>query len=369
MLFDFPQREKSESSGPAEKSKSSETAESFHPAFKSEVGQWCEASPTKLTSRASFDSYHNRPADLSRKEVSSRRSFATPLPSVRLVKDESPNPIGPITEEDRHGEENGEEIVPIIAPHPSLSLDDDPGVGLDKQGRPLPMVVFKERWSMKEERIRASSSIGHLHGYRLVPVIVKSNDDLRQEQCAGQLISQIYSILLAGEVDCWLRPYGIIALSPSSGLIEAIPDTVSFDVLRRKMPEYVDLKHFFEVFFGEENSSAFEIARENFLRSLATYCIVCYLLQIKDRHNGNILLDRFGHVIHIDFGFILGSTPGGNIGFESAPFKLTSEMVNLMGGVRSAHFHRFWYPPFFPFSLLPPHFSQRHLHQDFHGAA
>ena len=30
-----------------------------------------------------------------------------------------------------------------------------------------------------------------------------------------------------------LRPYDIIALSPDSGLIEAVPDTVSLDVLRK----------------------------------------------------------------------------------------------------------------------------------------
>ena len=204
-----------------------------------------------------------------------------------------------------------------------------------------PIIVFKERWKDKEKRLRSRSSVGNLPGYRLLPIIVKSNDDLRQEESAGQLIFEMHQILIEGGIDCWLRPYGIIAMSPDSGIIEAIPDTVSLDVLRRRSKKYTNLKNFFESFFGEEGSRLFEIARENFIRSLGAYCIVSYLLQIKDRHNGNILLDRKGHIIHIDFGFILGLTPGGNIGFESAPFKLTAEMVDLIGGIHSQAFHRF----------------------------
>ena len=59
--------------------------------------------------------------------------------------------------------------------------------------------------------------------------------------------------------------------------------------------------------------------------------MITYLLQTKDRHNGNILLDREGHLIHIDFGFMLSNSPG-NIGFEAAPFKLPLEYVEVLGG-------------------------------------
>ncbi len=47
------------------------------------------------------------------------------------------------------------------------------------------------------------------------------------------------------------------------------------------------------------------------------------------RHNGNILVDSEGHIIHIDFGFVLAHSPGNNFGFESSPFKLTQEFVEV----------------------------------------
>lgn len=51
-------------------------------------------------------------------------------------------------------------------------------------------------------------------------------------------------------------------------------------------------------------------------------------------------MDNEGHIIHIDFGFMLSSSPR-NLGFEASPFKLTPELVEVMGGENSDMFAYF----------------------------
>ncbi|ABN68301.2 Phosphatidylinositol 4-kinase PIK1alpha (PI4-kinase)(PtdIns-4-kinase) [Scheffersomyces stipitis CBS 6054] len=210
-----------------------------------------------------------------------------------------------------------------------------------------------EDWNTKKERIRKSSVYGHLDNWELCSVIAKNGDDLPQEAFACQLISLITSIWKRqGVKDAWTKRMKILITSANTGLVETINNAMSIHSIKKSMTEIsindgentkgriFTLQDYFENMFGSPTSQKYKRAQNNFARSLASYSIICYVLQIKDRHNGNIMLDNDGHIIHIDFGFLLSNSPG-SVGFEAAPFKLTSEYVNLLGGNESAPYLSF----------------------------
>nr|ACS49644.1 phosphatidylinositol kinase [Oryza coarctata] len=196
-------------------------------------------------------------------------------------------------------------------------------------GDPKPTdALAGELWAVKRERIRRSSIHGKLPGWDLRSVIVKSGDDCRQEHLAVQLVAHFYDIYQEAGLPLWLRPYEVIVTSAYTALIETIPDTASIHSIKSRFPNITSLCDYYVAKY-EENSPNFKLAQRNFVESMAGYSILCYLLQVKDRHNGNLLIDEEGHIIHIDFGFMLSNSPGG-VNFESAPFKLTRELLEVM---------------------------------------
>ncbi|PNH10748.1 Phosphatidylinositol 4-kinase beta 1 [Tetrabaena socialis] len=114
-----------------------------------------------------------------------------------------------------------------------------------------------------------------------------------------------------------------------TALIEMVPNTLSIHTIKSRSPPGTSLSDHFFAKFGRPGSAGCTAAQRRFTESLAAYSLICYLLQIKDRHNGNILLDDDGRIVHIDFGFLLSNSPGG-VNFESAPFKLTRELLEVM---------------------------------------
>lgn len=212
--------------------------------------------------------------------------------------------------------------------------------------------VFGEAWEVKKERIRKSSPYGWMKNWDLMSVIIKTGSDLRQEAFACQLIRVCHKIWVDAGVPVWVKLMRILVTGESSGLIETIANGVSLHSIKRSLTmasiesgqnprrRIATLKDHFVKVFGKPDSEGYRAGVDAFKRSLAAYSVISYVLQLKDRHNGNVLIDNEGHIIHIDFGFMLSNSPG-SVGFEAAPFKFTYEYVDVLGGVGSADYEDF----------------------------
>ena len=173
----------------------------------------------------------------------------------------------------------------------------------DNEAEKVRRKFWGESWEQKTARIRAESPYGGCVSWGLRGVIVKGGDDVRQELLASQIIRQFKSIFEAANLPLWLRPYEILVSCSTSGFLEYLPNTASIDSIKRDLNEQP-----FAEFFQEAFSDKLIKAKQNFIESCAGYSLVTYFLQIKDRHNGNLMLDRDGHLIHIDFGFMISLT-------------------------------------------------------------
>jgi phosphatidylinositol 4-kinase len=172
--------------------------------------------------------------------------------------------------------------------------------------------------------------------------IFKIRDDVRMDTLMIQIIDKFMRIFADAGLDTFMMAYRVFATGAERGVIECIRNARSRHDLGVERRE--ELTALFIRRYGPVWSEGFRRAQRNFVCSMAPYSLLCYLFQVKDRHNANIMIDDDGHIIHIDFGFIFDVAPGG-VKFEKSSFKLTAEMVQLLGGGRDA-------PPFIEFARL-----------------
>ena len=208
-------------------------------------------------------------------------------------------------EDDISSEQSDEEIKNQI-----IASDNDK---INPQKRRIDIKkIFGEKLKKQKERLHLNSPFKNFKTFNIFKAIIKAGEDLKQEQFATQLISVFREIFSQNGVDCWLSAYEIISTGQDCGLVEMISNSLSMDQIKQKTG--LSLKQFYLEYFGGEKTKKYQQAVKNFIRSLAGYSLVCYFLQIKDRQG---------------------------IKFEKAPFKITDEMLELIGGINSDNFKEY----------------------------
>lgn len=246
-----------------------------------------------------------------------------------------------------------DEEMAKIKVDPGVYLPSNPdGVVVDldrKSGRPLQshakapfMATFKVHREIIKPGDEGDESAGIPPKKTGVDVwqgaIFKVGDDCRQDVLALQVIAMFKNVYTTVGVDLYLNPYRVTATGPGCGVIDVVPNATSRDEMGRAKINH--LLTFFIGRYGSPDSIAFQKARIAFIQSMAAYSVVCHILQIRDRHNGNMMIDGDGHLVHIDFGFLFDIGPGG-MRFEPYSFKLSYEMIDVMGGANSQGFNMF----------------------------
>ncbi|CAM1502259.1 Fc.00g042430.m01.CDS01 [Cosmosporella sp. VM-42] len=217
----------------------------------------------------------------------------------------------------------------LLAIDPPLRMPLDPSI-LVTGVVPDQTTVFKSSLNPFKCTFRTTSGSQY-------PIIFKLGDDLRQDQLVIQIITLMDQLLQKENLDLKLSPYKILATSTTAGASQFVQSSSLSSIVSKYKtnPALAYLKH-----HNPDDRQPLGVRQETldtYVRSVAGYCVITYILGVGDRHQENLLLAPDGHFFHADFGFILGRDPK-----PFAPvMKLTKEMVDCMGGKPSDLYEKF----------------------------
>jgi phosphatidylinositol-4,5-bisphosphate 3-kinase len=176
-------------------------------------------------------------------------------------------------------------------------------------------------------------------------IFYKNGDDLRQDHLALLALRTMDILWLENDLDLKVFGYSVLPTGVKDGFLEKCNATPYNDVQtgktltgifdRELIKKYFDkkAKEIVEKEIVGNPRSVDEIKSQqtdNFVRSLAGYCVGTCVLGIADRHSDNIMIQDNGIFLHIDYGHILGNFKQKfGINREKSKFVLDQTMVNF----------------------------------------
>ena len=168
-------------------------------------------------------------------------------------------------------------------------------------------------------------------------VIFKIGDDLRQDLMILQIFKIMDKIWMENNLDLKFSTYNVCPIDLKSGFVEFV-DGSPVETIQKNMNGgdilqdtlYLYLHNLsYEITNNPENLE-FKKMIDNYIKSLAGYCVATGVLGIADRHPANVMIKPNGLFFHIDFGHIFGNFKK-KFGFkrERSVFLLTPQMAYI----------------------------------------
>jgi len=163
--------------------------------------------------------------------------------------------------------------------------------------------------------------------------ILYKGEDVRKDKIMMDVI-RLMNVILTNELgmDLNIVTYNVLACTSESGIIQIVDKS---DTLYSITKKGVSLLNY--ALENNENVVVMDL-RKKFVRSCASYCVITFLLGIGDRHLENIMMTKDGQLFHIDYGFVLGYDPKP---IDIPMMRISSEMINALGGENSKYFEDF----------------------------
>ena len=177
---------------------------------------------------------------------------------------------------------------------------------------------------------------------RLFTLVTKAFS--RDEMLVTKLMTYFQSLFERKRLDLWIKPPRVRRINKDIVIMEvAGGNAISIGQAKRSVSaQDGSLRCFMVQKHGSPDSDSFLLSQQNFAKSLAGLSLVSYLLELKERHDDNLVIDDDGHVYARNMSWAFGSEPGSfSSAMEVAPFKLTKEMVEVMDGPNSELFQSF----------------------------
>ena len=152
------------------------------------------------------------------------------------------------------------------------------------------------------------------HGKKKLFILVK-NEDLRKDKLTMYVSKWMKRI--CGN-DIIINTYNVLPYRYNYGWIEILDNTITlYDLIEVRQTTLLNY------LMDLNPNETIQKMRQTFIKSCVSSCVLCYILGVGDRHTENILINKWGDLIHIDFSYLLGEDPK----HVDVEMKITNDML------------------------------------------